>query len=82
MTIPVWDRFGHKSGRLFHLSISSWENPDTQQDLSQQRCGHTSHSGDEGGAKRKEWKENVFQLSCCSEQRGLAPRFHVIKTHI
>ena len=23
MTIPVWDKFGHKSGRLFHLSISS-----------------------------------------------------------
>ena len=22
-TIPVWDKFGHKSGRLFHLSISS-----------------------------------------------------------
>ena len=23
MTIPVWDKFDHKSGRLFHLSISA-----------------------------------------------------------
>ena len=41
MTIPVWDKFGHKSGRLFHLSISSEESPDTLEDLSQQRWGDT-----------------------------------------
>ena len=23
MTIPVWDKFGHKSGRLFHLNIQA-----------------------------------------------------------
>ena len=23
MTVPVWDKFGHTSGRLFHLSTSS-----------------------------------------------------------
>ena len=32
MTIPVWDEFGHKSGRLFHLSKYGQKNPDTQED--------------------------------------------------
>ena len=30
----------------------------------------------------REVRENVFQLSCCSEQSGLVLRFRVIKTHI
>ena len=38
MTIPVWDKFGHKSGPIFHFKHNKlWENPDTQEDLSQQR---------------------------------------------
>ena len=60
MTIPVWDKFGHKSGRLFHLNISSKENPDTQEDLSQPRVGQTRHSGDESGAKREGREGKMF----------------------
>ena len=30
------------------------------------------------GRELKGWK-NVFQLSCCSEERGFVPRFHVYK---
>ena len=52
MTIPVWDKFGHKSGRLFHLSISSEESPDTLEDLSQQRWGHTHHNPEQETSDR------------------------------
>ena len=47
MTIPVWDEFGHKSGRLFHLSKYGQKNPDTQEDYA---------SKDEGTAAIREIK--------------------------
>ena len=40
MTIPIWDKFGHKSGRLF------------QDDLSQQRWRHTRHSPEQETSDR------------------------------
>ena len=80
MTILVWDEFGHNSGRLFPLSISRKENPDTQEDYPSKGEGTPAIQEmkvELKGRELKGWK-NVFPLSCCSEQRSFVPHFHLL----
>ena len=63
---------------LFPLSISS--NRDTQEHYPSKNEGTTAireMKVEQKGRELKGWK-NVFQLSCCSEERGFVPRFHVL----
>ena len=81
MAIPVWDEFAHNSGHLFPLSISSQENRDTQEDYPSKGDSSPAIREMKVEQKVKELKgwKNVFQLSCCREERGFVPRFHVYK---
>ena len=76
----MWDEFGHNSGRLFPLSILNQENPDTEEDYPSKGEGTPAILEMQSGGKGEgtDGMENVFQLSCCSKQRGFVPRFHVL----
>ena len=77
MTIPVWDEFGHNSGHVFPLSISSQENRDTQEDYPSKGEGTPpirEMKVEQKRRKLKGWK-NVFQPSSSSEERGLSLAF-------
>ena len=84
VTIPVWDKFGHKSGRLFHFKhIKLGKSRYTRRFIPAKGEGAPAIREMKVEPKGRKGTEKCSPtFLCCSEQSGLVPRFHVIKTHI